>query len=67
MFPFEAFSKKKVEVVKKVEEKESKTEKVVKRRQVNQIVRRLKRLLIVFRYIPNLLKKALHLVFQYQE
>jgi hypothetical protein len=31
MFPFEAFSKKKVEVVKKVEEKESKTEKVVKK------------------------------------
>lgn len=31
MFPFEAFSKKKVEVVKKVEEKESKTEKSVKK------------------------------------
>lgn len=32
MFPFEAFSKKKVEVVKKVEEKESKSEKVVKKK-----------------------------------
>ena len=31
MFPFEAFSKKKVEVMKKVEEKESKTEKSVKK------------------------------------
>ncbi len=31
MFPFEAFSKKKVEVVKKVEEKESKVEKSVKK------------------------------------
>lgn len=67
MFPFEAFSKKKVEVVKKVEEKKNEVEKPVKRRQVNQIIKRLKRLLIVFLYIPNLLKKALRLVFQYQE